>query len=137
MVISPNFGPALTSKLHWRVLVLDEGHKAKNSETQIAAALRKVVANSQHTVLLTGTPLQNNLRELWALLSLLHPDVFTSASPFEDAFRIGGRTHAVDAAALGRAHHCLAPFCLRRTKAEVEVALPPKVCMEVVPTKNS
>ena len=127
MVISPNFGPALTSKLHWRCLVLDEGHKAKNEATQIAIALRKVVANAQYTLLLTGTPLQNNLRELWALLNLLHPDVFTDSAPFDDAFRIGGRTHAVNPAALGRAHHCLAPFCLRRTKREVEVLLPPKV----------
>lgn len=40
----------------------------------------------QHIVLLTGTPLQNNLHELYALLSYLHPEVFTDAAPFDDAF---------------------------------------------------
>jgi len=127
MVVSANFGQALTSKLHWRCLVLDEGHKAKNEATQVAQALRKVAVNAQYTLLLTGTPLQNNLRELWALLNLLHPDIFTDASPFDNAFKIGGKTHTIDAAALGRAHHLLRPFCLRRTKSEVEVSLPPKV----------
>jgi len=127
MVVSANFGAALTSKLHWRCLVLDEGHKAKNEATQVAQALRKVAVNAQYTLLLTGTPLQNNLHELWALLNLLHPDVFTDSAPFDDAFRIGGRTHSVDSQALGRAHVLLKPFCLRRTKSEVEVHLPPKV----------
>jgi len=126
MVVSANFGAALTSKLHWRCLVLDEGHKAKNEATQVAQALRKVAVNAQYTLLLTGTPLQNNLRELWALLNLLHPDVFTDSTPFDSAFSIGGRTHSVDAAALGRAHHLLRPFCLRRSKSEIEVLLPPK-----------
>jgi len=64
MVVSANFGAALTSKLHWRCLVLDEGHKAKNEATQVAQALRKVAVNAQYTLLLTGTPLQNNLREV-------------------------------------------------------------------------
>ena len=40
----------------------------------------------QHTVLLTGTPMQNNLHELYALLSYLHPNVFTNSAPFDDAF---------------------------------------------------
>ena len=127
MVVSANFGAALTSKLHWRCLVLDEGHKAKNEATQVAQALRKVAVNAQYTLLLTGTPLQNNLHELWALLNLMHPDVFTDSAPFDDAFRIGGKVHSVDSQALSRAHVLLKPFCLRRTKSEVEVHLPPKV----------
>ncbi len=127
MVVSPAFGAALTSKLHWRCLVLDEGHKCKNETTQVSQALRRVAVNCQYTLLLTGTPLQNNLHELWALLSLLHPDVFTDATPFDGAFKLFGRAHAVDPAALHRAHLLLKPFCLRRTKGEVEVHLPPKV----------
>ena len=127
MVVSPAFGAALTSKLHWRCLVLDEGHKCKNETTQVSQALRRVAVNCQYTLLLTGTPLQNNLHELWALLSLLHPDVFTDATPFDGAFKLFGRAHAVDPEALHRAHLLLKPFCLRRTKSEVEVHLPPKV----------
>jgi len=83
----------LTMKLNWRLLVLDEGHLIKNDQTGRAAALRRVRACS--TVLLTGTPLQNNLVELWALLSFLNP-VFSDSTPFESAFKLGADEHNAD-----------------------------------------
>jgi hypothetical protein len=79
----------------------------------------------QQALLLTGTPLQNNLHELFALLSYLYPDVFTASAPFDAAFDL--RTHTVDAAQLEAAHHMLAPLCLRRLKREVELGMPPLV----------
>lgn len=54
-------------------MVLDEGHKIKNELSQVSIASRKVHAS--HRVILTGTPLQNNLHELWAMLNYLVPDV--------------------------------------------------------------
>lgn len=53
---------ALRTKVHWHTLVLDEGHRLKNTEAQVSASLRKL--KRAWTLLLTGTPLQNNLREL-------------------------------------------------------------------------
>jgi SWI/SNF-related matrix-associated actin-dependent regulator of chromatin subfamily A member 5 len=61
-----------------------EGHKVKSDATQVTAALSKI--RRRHTVILTGTPLQNNLRELYCLLTFLHPLTFTTSTPFEAAF---------------------------------------------------
>ena len=69
MVKSPAFHNAL-ARIHWRYLVVDEGHILKNEETQLAQALRKI--KFERALVLTGTPLQNNLHELWALLNFLH-----------------------------------------------------------------
>ena len=79
----------------------------------------------QAVLLLTGTPLQNNMRELYALLSFLYPDVFTDPKLFEDAFDLAAGK--VDDAKLAQAHYLLRPFCLRRLKEEVEQKLPPKL----------
>ena len=68
-------------KVYWRTMILDEGHKVKNEETAAHSVLSRV--HRQHTLLLTGTPVQNNLHELYAILAFLHPDVFTSARSFE------------------------------------------------------
>lgn len=64
-------------KIKWTYLVIDEAHKIKNEETQIAGVVR--LLKSKHRLLLTGTPLQNNLHELWALLNFLLPDIFNSS----------------------------------------------------------
>ena len=65
-------------------MVLDEGHKIKNEETDVSEACRRI--RSTHRVLLTGTPMQNNLHELWAMLNFLLPDVFVSSLPFDNCF---------------------------------------------------
>lgn len=68
------------TKFHY--LVLDEGHKIKSDETQVSKAMRKIHAGNK--LLLTGTPLQNNLVELWSLMNFLYPDIFTTCEPFEE-----------------------------------------------------
>ncbi|ETE70144.1 putative global transcription activator SNF2L1, partial [Ophiophagus hannah] len=83
-------------KFNWRYLVIDEAHRIKNEKSKLSEIVREFKTTNR--LLLTGTPLQNNLHELWALLNFLLPDVFNSAEP----------------------------FLLRRIKAEVEKSLPPK-----------
>jgi len=73
---------------------------------------------------LTGTPLQNNLHELWAMLNFLDPVVFDSSVKFDSGFDLA--RDIVDRDLLSKAHYLLRPFCLRRTKGEVESRLPPK-----------
>ena len=72
----------------WRFAVLDEGHKIKNDKSDIASALQSLKA--EHRLLLTGTPLQNNLKECWALLHWLLPEVFTedTQEQFRQAFNL-------------------------------------------------
>jgi SWI/SNF-related matrix-associated actin-dependent regulator of chromatin subfamily A member 5 len=117
-------GGALRSRVAWEVLVLDEGHKAKSETGALARALRSV--RRACTLLLSGTLLQNNMHELWALLSLSYDDVFTDAAPFDAAFRLDGAAAGADEGALRAAHALLRALCLRREKDAVERSLPPK-----------
>ncbi len=76
--------------------MLDEGHRVKNEGALISQGMRQVARMS--VIMLTGTPVQNNLHELYALLNFMFPDVFTSPDPFDRAFNLShvseGRTHA-------------------------------------------
>ena len=101
--------------MHWRLLVLDEGHVLKNAESEISQVVRKMHFVS--VLLLTGTPLQNNLTELWALLNLLYPEVFTTTHAFDEAFNIG--QGKLEGALLRHAHHLLQLLMLRRLKETV------------------
>ena len=110
----------------WRYCVLDEGHKIKNDKTQLAAALQSL--NSAYRLLLTGTPLQNNLSEMWALLHWLYPDVFiaNTANNFKRAFDIAKGT--VSTMFMDNARFLLELIMLRRMKSSpgVDLDLPPK-----------
>lgn len=75
-------------------------------------------------LLLTGTPLQNNLHELWSLLNFLLPDVFNSADDFDSWFDTNNCLG--DQKLVERLHMVLCPFLFRRIKADVEKSLPPK-----------
>ncbi|KAG2420162.1 hypothetical protein HFD88_004962 [Aspergillus terreus] len=72
----------------WRYLVLDEGHRIKNAKSKRALGLSRIRAH--YKLVLTGTPIQNNLTELWSILHWLYPDVFveSSVSMFKDAFSL-------------------------------------------------
>ena len=123
MVKSASFNNSLR-RIRFRYLVIDEGHVIKNEATQISQTLRKLNYNS--SLLLTGTPLQNNMHELWALLNFLYPYIFPdgSSDAFDSAFNLAASK--VDDDMLTKAHYMLRPFVLRRIKADVEKTLPPK-----------
>lgn len=127
MAISSNMRYVVSNKIFWRYVVIDEGHKIKNHETDLAQVVRTI--NCQGRLLLTGTPLQNNLHELWALLNYLYPNIFVSSEPFDQCFNLAKQM--VDQDMLAKAHYLLRPFVLRRTKSEVAQRLPPKAEIEV------
>ena len=66
---------------------MDEAHKLKNEDSQISKRLRQL--DSRYRLLLTGTPLQNNLHELWSLLNFLLPEIFSSSDDFDEWFNLG------------------------------------------------
>ncbi|KAF1845049.1 uncharacterized protein K460DRAFT_354908 [Cucurbitaria berberidis CBS 394.84] len=108
-------------KFAWEYIIIDEAHRIKNEESSLAQMVR--VFNSRNRLLITGTPLQNNLHELWALLNFLLPDVFGDSSAFDDWFSQQG---ADSDTVVQQLHKVLRPFLLRRVKADVEKSLLPK-----------
>jgi SWI/SNF-related matrix-associated actin-dependent regulator of chromatin subfamily A member 5 len=111
-------------KIAWRYLIIDEAHRLKNEASLFSQNVRAL--KSQHRLLLTGTPLQNNLHELWALLNFLLPDVFSSAEQFDEWFNLDISDVEAKQRMIGQLHKILRPFMLRRLKADVEKSLPPK-----------
>lgn len=79
-----------------------------------------------HRLLLTGTPLQNNLHELWALLNFLLPDIFSSSDQFDEWFDLEIDDAEAKQEMISQLHKVLRPFMLRRLKADVAKGLPPK-----------
>ncbi len=118
--------PQITSLIrntYFNLCVLDEGHVIKSLTSQISEAVRKI--HCQTRVILTGTPLQNNLVELYAILNFLYPQYFTTPEVFEDAFDI---THnRIDPEMLLKANKLLQKFMIRRLKGEVEKLMPKKI----------
>ncbi|XP_076455656.1 lymphoid-specific helicase-like isoform X2 [Babylonia areolata] len=116
-------------KVEWRYLVVDEGHRIKNTHCRLINALR--VYRTTNRLLLTGTPLQNNLAELWSLLNFLLPEIFDDLGSFEAWFDIEhiGEEMAADKQkkdVLSMLHQILTPFMLRRLKTDVDLRIPPK-----------
>lgn len=109
---------------HWTCCVLDEGHRIKNSGTVVAHELQGI--GSLYRLLLTGTPIQNNLVELWGILHWLYSSVFTAASeqPFKDSFDLNRGVYSLPF--LNAAQKLLSKIMLRRTKATVEISVPPR-----------
>jgi helicase SWR1 len=113
----------------WSYLVLDEAQHIKNFQSQKWQTL--LTFHTRHRLLLTGTPLQNSLVELWSLLHFLMPQVFRSHSEFKEWFQEPIET-LIEADAnvqdtlVQRLHRVLRPFVLRRLKRDVERDLPPK-----------
>ena len=112
----------LCHRIHWRYLVLDEGHRIKNEKTNIYERLS--VVKAQRKLLLTGTPLQNNLHELWALLHFLHPELFADSNTFDQAFDLA--RGQIGEAVISQCGQLLHAFMLRRLKREVLATLPSK-----------
>ncbi|EFN58004.1 hypothetical protein CHLNCDRAFT_34395 [Chlorella variabilis] len=110
-------------KFHWRYIIIDEAHRIKNENSRLSQVVRLLKTN--YRMLITGTPLQNNLHELWALLNFLLPEVFSSAEKFDEWFQMGDSKEG-EAEVVQQLHKVLRPFLLRRLKSDVEKSLPPK-----------
>ncbi|KAJ2893914.1 uncharacterized protein MKZ38_008118 [Zalerion maritima] len=120
-------------KIDWDVVVIDEGHRMKNFDAKLFRELKTFTSNTR--LLLTGTPLQNNLRELWSLLNFLMPNIFADWVAFENWFdfadlededRVDDFVGDDENLNLVRKMHAiLQPLMLRRLKCDV-LTLPPK-----------
>nr|XP_026501590.1 helicase domino [Vanessa tameamea] len=112
----------------WKYLILDEAQNIKNFKSQRWQMLLNF--QTERRLLLTGTPLQNSLLELWSLMHFLMPDVFASHTEFREWFApvagIADGSHRYSDALVRRLHEVLRPFLLRRLKADVERQMPRK-----------
>ncbi|KAG7392380.1 hypothetical protein PHYPSEUDO_000788 [Phytophthora pseudosyringae] len=124
-------------KYDWQYIIVDEGHRMKNAQSKFAMTLGSMYT-SRNRLLLTGTPLQNSLPELWALLNFLLPTIFESVDTFEQWFskpfaQFSGSGESNELSdeermlIINRLHQVLRPFLLRRVKASVLDQLPDKV----------
>ncbi|XP_070599084.1 chromodomain-helicase-DNA-binding protein 1 isoform X2 [Erythrolamprus reginae] len=105
--------------LNWAFIGVDEAHRLKNDDSLLYKTL--IDFKSNHRLLITGTPLQNSLKELWSLLHFIMPEKFSSWEDFEEEH---GKGREFGYASL---HKELEPFLLRRVKKDVEKSLPAKV----------
>ncbi|KEQ63013.1 SWI/SNF chromatin remodeling complex component [Aureobasidium melanogenum CBS 110374] len=118
----------------WKFIIIDEGHRIKNLNCRLIRELQSY--QSANRLLITGTPLQNNLTELWSLLHFLMPTIFDKLESFESWFdfsALNQRNGYEDILSEERKtnlvtslHAILKPFLLRRVKTDVETSLPKK-----------
>ncbi|KXT06631.1 hypothetical protein AC578_8501 [Pseudocercospora eumusae] len=118
----------------WKFIIIDEGHRIKNLNCRLIRELQSY--QSANRLLITGTPLQNNLTELWSLLHFLMPSIFDKLESFEAWFDFSalkeknGYEQILSADrqknVVASLHAILKPFLLRRVKADVETSLPKK-----------
>ena len=115
-------------KFDWKYIIVDEGHRLKNLDCKLIRKLKEY--SSQNRLLLTGTPLQNNLTELWSLLNFLLPDIFDDLHTFHSWFNEleAGDVEDIEhnLGIVNTLHVILKPFLLRRLKSDVEAKIPPK-----------
>ncbi|KAI0981644.1 hypothetical protein GJ496_003822 [Pomphorhynchus laevis] len=127
------------SSLRFSYVVLDEGHIIRRSKTKISNAIRQLSA--KHRLILTGTPIQNNLTELWNLFNFLMPGYLGTERQFNIRFgkplnissnKDSNRCTDIEkgAVALGALHKQVLPLMLRRTKRDVLTCLPPKIIQD-------
>ncbi|KAH9711470.1 helicase lymphoid-specific [Citrus sinensis] len=119
---------------NWKYLVVDEGHRLKNPKCKLLKELKYIPIGNK--LLLTGTPLQNNLAELWSLLHFILPDIFSSLEEFQSWFDLSGKCNSEvmkeeleekrRGQMVAKLHAILRPFLLRRMKSDVEQMLPRK-----------
>ncbi|KAF1854242.1 hypothetical protein Lal_00015317 [Lupinus albus] len=122
------------SKINWEFIIIDEGHRMKNADAKLFQQLRQF--SSATRLLITGTPLQNNLKELWSLLHFLLPNIFTDWEAFESWFDFsdledeqGTEEFIADQKKqelVKKIHLILQPMLLRRIKQDVAAYLPKK-----------
>lgn len=121
-------------KVKWQYMILDEAQAIKSSQSSRWKVL--LGFNCRNRLLLTGTPIQNNMQELWALLHFIMPTLFDSHDEFSEWFSKDIESHAqsntkLNQDQLRRLHMILKPFMLRRVKAHVQKELGDKVEKDV------
>lgn len=123
------------SKIKWLHMIVDEGHRMKNAGSKLSQTITQYY-HTRFRLILTGTPLQNSLPELWALLNFVLPTIFKSVKSFDEWFNTpfantGGQdkmelSEEEALLVIRRLHKVLRPFLLRRLKKDVEKDLPDK-----------
>lgn len=108
------------AKVEWLTVILDEGQFIKNPTSQTAQAARNLVAD--HRLILTGTPIENKLLDLWSLMSFAMPGILGTQGRFQVLFN-----EKKDALATRRLAARVRPFLLRRSKKEVATDLPDRI----------
>lgn len=119
----------LFAAIPFKLLLIDEGHRLKSGTGLLHDRLSSGLAPSSARFLITGTPLQNSLRELWSLLHFLQPERFPSYEDFASQYGTVGTNEEeaqVAGEQLGQLHALLKPHLLRRMKKDVEKGLPSK-----------
>ena len=125
----------ILSKVKWLHMIVDEGHRMKNANSKLSSTITQYY-HTRFRLILTGTPLQNSLPELWALLNFVLPTIFKSVTSFDEWFNTpfantGGQdkmelSEEEQLLVIRRLHTVLRPFMLRRLKRDVEKDLPDK-----------
>ncbi|XP_033118487.1 TATA-binding protein-associated factor 172-like [Anneissia japonica] len=124
--------------IKWNYCILDEGHIIKNGKTKIAKSIKQLIAN--HRLILSGTPIQNNVLELWSLFDFLMPGFLGTEKQFiaryakpilqsKDA-KSSTKEQEAGALAMEALHRQVLPFLLRRLKEDVLDDLPPKIIQD-------
>ena len=121
--------------INWNYCVLDEGHLIKNPKAKITLAVKHILSN--HRLILSGTPIQNNVLELWSLFDFLMPGFLGTEKVFLDRFakpiaasrnaKSSSKEQEAGALVIESLHKQVLPFLLRRLKEEVLNDLPPKI----------
>ncbi|KAL6606072.1 hypothetical protein ACP70R_041725 [Stipagrostis hirtigluma subsp. patula] len=114
-----NMDSAVLKNIEWESLIVDEGHRLKNKDSKLFGQLKDY--NTRHRVLLTGTPVQNNLDELFMLMHFLEGESFGSIADLQEEFKDINQDKQIE-----KLHGLLKPHLLRRFKKDVMKELPPK-----------
>ncbi len=112
------------NQIKWLTVILDEGQQIKNPDSKAAKAAREIV--SYNRLVLSGTPIENRLLDMWSLMAFSMPGVLGSRSYFKKRF-----DKRKDPQSQNRLAARLKPFLLRRTKSQVAKDLPPRTEEEV------
>ncbi|KAK3929318.1 TATA-binding protein-associated factor 172 [Frankliniella fusca] len=126
------------SSIKWNYCILDEGQYIKNGKTKASKAIKQLVAN--HRLILSGTPIQNNVLELWSLFDFLMPGFLGTEKQFNTKYsrpilasreaKSSPKEQEAGVLAMEALHRQVLPFLLRRVKEDVLHDLPPKITQD-------